>query len=137
MDLQAKFWRVAGPRADGSRKAKAAIAVAIKILIAACYIVANPGEVYRDLRGDFLLNRDGPERRRKRLVAQLAKLGYEVDLTPATPPPALRRLRPHAGLTVGSPVTPTPEPARLFTCQTHGIEVPFSGWSLRTLHPPS
>jgi transposase len=80
--LQAKFWRVAGPRADGHRKKKAAVAVAHKILIAAYHIMATPGEVHRDLGGDYFATRDNPERRRDRLVAQLAKLGYDVALSP-------------------------------------------------------
>lgn len=45
--LQAKFWRVAGPRADDKRKKKAAVAVAHKILVAAYYIMASPNETYR------------------------------------------------------------------------------------------
>jgi transposase len=81
--LQAKFWRVAGPRADSHRKAKAAIAVAHKILIAAYYIMATEGETYRDLGPDHIANRDDPERRRDRLVTQLTKLGYQVELRPA------------------------------------------------------
>lgn len=80
--LQAKFWRVAGPRADGKRKKKAAIAVAHKILIAAYYIMATDGETYRDLGADHIAHRDDPARRRDRLVNQLTKLGYDVDLTP-------------------------------------------------------
>jgi transposase len=82
--LQAKFWRVAGPRADSHRKNKAAVAVAHKILIAAYYIMASPDQVYRELGGDYFTTRDNPERRRDRLVAQLARLGYDVELTPAT-----------------------------------------------------
>lgn len=82
--LQAKFWRVAGPRADGNRKKKAAVAVAHKILIAAYHIMAIDGETYRDLGADHLAARDNPDRRRDRLVAQLGKLGYQVDLTPTT-----------------------------------------------------
>jgi transposase len=80
--LQAKFWRVAGPRADSHSKAKAAIAVAHKLLIASYHIMATPAETYHELGGDYFTSRDNPERRRDRLVAQLAKLGYDVDLTP-------------------------------------------------------
>lgn len=80
--LAAKFWRVAGPRATGNRKKKAAIAVGHKILIAAYHIMATPGEVYRDLGGDYFTRRDDPDRRRNRLIAQLAGLGYQVELTP-------------------------------------------------------
>jgi transposase len=82
--LQAKFWRVAGPRADTHRKSKAAVAVAHKLLIAAYHIMATPHEVYRDLGGDYFAKHDNPERRRDRLVAQLGKLGYDVNLTPTT-----------------------------------------------------
>lgn len=51
--LEAKFWRVAGPRANGKRKKKAAVAAGHKILIAAHYIMSTDGEVYRDLGGDY------------------------------------------------------------------------------------
>jgi transposase len=46
--------------------------------------MATPGEVYRDLGGDYFTRRDDPDRRRNRLVAQLASLGYDVALTPAS-----------------------------------------------------
>jgi transposase len=82
--LAAKFWRLAGPRATPNRKKKAAVAVGHKILIAAYHIMATPGEVYRDLGGDYFTRRDDPDRRRNRLVAQLASLGYDVELTPAS-----------------------------------------------------
>jgi transposase len=82
--LAAKFWRVAGPRATANRKKKAAIAVGHKILIAAYHIAATPDEVYRDLGGDYFARRDDPDRRRNRLLAQLASLGYQVELTPTT-----------------------------------------------------
>lgn len=84
--LQAKFWRVAGPRADSHARSKAAIAVAHKILIAAYHIMAAPDAVYHELGGDFFASRDNPERRRDRLVSQLAKLSYDVDLTPTVAP---------------------------------------------------
>ena len=80
--LAAKFWRIAGPRADGKRKKKAAVAIGHKILIAAYYIMATPDETYRDLGGGYFTQRDNPERRRTRLVNQLAALGYDVELTP-------------------------------------------------------
>jgi transposase len=81
--LAAKFWRIAGPRADGKRKKKAAVAVGHKILIAAYYIMATPDETYRDLGGDYFARRHDPERRKHRLISQLASLGYDVELTPA------------------------------------------------------
>ena len=82
--LAAKFSRVAGPRATANRRKKAAIAVGHNILIARYHIMAKPGEVYRDLGGDYFVRRDDPGRRRNRLIAQLASLGYDVALTPAT-----------------------------------------------------
>jgi transposase len=81
--LAAKFWRIAGPRADGKRKKKAAVAVGHKILIAAWHIMATPDQVYRELGSDWLTRRDNPDRRKQRLVNQLAALGYQVQLTPA------------------------------------------------------
>ena len=80
--LAAKFWRVAGPRADGKRKKKAAVAVGHKILIAAWHIMNSPDEVYRDLGGDYFARHDNPDRRKHRLINQLAALGYDVTLTP-------------------------------------------------------
>lgn len=82
--LAAKFWRVAGPRASANRKKKAAVAVGHKILIAAYHIITTDHEIYRDLGGDYFTRRDDPDRRRTRLVNQLAALGYEVELTSAT-----------------------------------------------------
>jgi hypothetical protein len=52
-------------------------------VIAAYYIVATDGETYHDLGADHIANRDNPERRRDRLVTQLTKLGYQVELHPA------------------------------------------------------
>lgn len=80
--LQTKFWQVAGPRATAGDKKKAAVAVGHKILIAAYHIMAIPGEVYRELGAEYLTRRDDPQRRRDRLVNQLTKLGYSVELTP-------------------------------------------------------
>jgi transposase len=81
--LQAKLWRVAGRRPDSHRKAKAAVAVAHKTLIAAYYIMATDGETYRELGADHIADPDDPDRRRDHLVNQLAKLGYQVELQPA------------------------------------------------------
>lgn len=78
--LAAKFWRVAGPRADGARKKKAAVAVAHKILIGAYAIMAAPDVVYHDLGRDHFTPHEDPQRRKDRLVAQLQQLGYDVDL---------------------------------------------------------
>ncbi|CAN5258923.1 hypothetical protein BH20ACT8_BH20ACT8_07310 [soil metagenome] len=77
------FRRIAGPRADGKRNKKAAVAVGHKILIAAYHIMATPDEVYRDLGGDYFTRRDNPDRRKTRLVSQLQALGFDVQLTAA------------------------------------------------------
>ncbi len=81
--LAARFWRIAGPRANDKRKKKAAVAVAHKILVIAYAIMATPGEVYRDLGGDWFSNRDDPQRRTQRPVRQLEALGHTVTLQPA------------------------------------------------------
>jgi hypothetical protein len=81
--LAAKFRRVAGPKRDGQRRKKAAVAVAHKLLVIAYAIMATPAEVYRELGADHFARHDNPERRKARLIAQLASLGYDVTLTPA------------------------------------------------------
>jgi transposase len=81
--LAAKFRRVAGPKRDPQRRKKAAVAVAHKLLVIAYAIMATPGETYRDLGADHFAKHDDTERRKTRLIAQFAKLGYEVTLTPA------------------------------------------------------
>ena len=59
------------------------MAVAHKLLIIAYALMATPAETYRELGADHLTRHDDPERRKTRLIAQLSKLGYEVELTPA------------------------------------------------------
>lgn len=80
--LAAKFRRIAGPKRDQQRRKKAAVAVAHKLLVIAYAIMATPGETYRELGADHFARHDNPERRKTRLIAQLAKLGYDVELTP-------------------------------------------------------
>jgi transposase len=79
--LAAKFRRVAGPKRDDKRRKKAGVAVAHKLLVIAYAIMATPGEVYRELGGDYFARHDDPERRKARLIAQFHQLGYEVILT--------------------------------------------------------
>jgi transposase len=81
--LAAKFRRVAGPKRDPQRRKKAAVAVAHKLLIIAYALMATPGETYRELGADHFTRHDDTERRKARLIAQLGKLGYDVELTPA------------------------------------------------------
>lgn len=80
--LAAKFRRVAGPKRDEQRRKKAVVAVAHKLLVIAYAIMATPGETYRELGADHFTKHDNPERRKARLIAQFAKLGYDVELTP-------------------------------------------------------
>jgi transposase len=81
--LAAKFRRVAGPKRDDQRRKKAAVAVAHKLLVIAYALMATPGETYHELGADHFARHDDPERRKTRLIAQFAKLGYDVTLTPA------------------------------------------------------
>jgi transposase len=80
--LAAKFRRVAGPGRDDQRRKKAAVAVAHKLLVIAYAIMATPGETYCELGADWFARHDNPERRKARLIAQLASLGYDVTLEP-------------------------------------------------------
>jgi len=60
---------------------KAIVAVGHSILVAAYYILRD--EVpYRELGGDFFINREDPERIARRLVRQLERLGQRVTLEP-------------------------------------------------------
>jgi hypothetical protein len=37
---------------------------------------------YHDLGSDYFINRDNPDHRRRRAIAQLERLGYQVTLEP-------------------------------------------------------
>jgi len=58
---------------------RALIAVAHTLLIICWHLLAE-GTTYQELGWDYLAGKDQPERRRKHLVAQLEKLGYNVEL---------------------------------------------------------
>jgi transposase len=58
---------------------KAAVAVAHS-LIELVWHLLKTGEVYQDLGDDYFTNRQDPERRARRLVAQLEELGFSVTL---------------------------------------------------------
>jgi transposase len=75
--LAAQYWRLA--RRIG--KKKAAMAVGHSILVIAWHLLAYDCD-YRDLGGDFFVQRD-TDRARQRAVAQLHALGYRVTLQPA------------------------------------------------------
>jgi transposase len=60
---------------------RATVAVGHSILVAAWHILHDLVP-YHDLGPDHFTNRLGKERHKRRLVAQLAALGFDVDLTP-------------------------------------------------------
>jgi transposase len=66
---------------------KAAVAVAHSLLELVWHLLST-GEVFNDLGDDYFTARQDPQRRARRLVAQLEDLGYTVTLeaAPAIPP---------------------------------------------------
>ena len=62
---------------------KAAIAVAHSLIELVWHLLST-GEVYNDLGEDYFSKRQDPERRARRLVAQLEDLGFKVTLEAAT-----------------------------------------------------
>lgn len=70
-------------RRRGSNKAAVAVAHSLVELV---WHLLSTGEVYTDLGENYFTNRQDPERRARRLVAQLEQLGFTVTLeaTPAT-----------------------------------------------------
>jgi len=73
--LAAQYARLRGRRGH----AKATIAVAHSILVAA-YHILDRMEPYHDLGEDWFVRRHSPEQHARRLVHQLALLGYQVDV---------------------------------------------------------
>ena len=73
----ALFRRVAARR--GGKRAQTAVAHCL--LVAAWHVLATRTP-YHDLGGDYFLNRDNPDHRRRRAIAQLERLGYQVTLEP-------------------------------------------------------
>jgi transposase len=63
------------------RGKRAQTAVAHSLLVAAWHILATRTP-YHDLGGDYFLNRDNPDHRHRRAIAQLERLGYQVTLEP-------------------------------------------------------
>ena len=61
---------------------KAAVAVAHSLIELVWHLLST-GEVYNDLGEDYFTNRQDPERRARRLVAQLEELGFKVTLEAA------------------------------------------------------
>ena len=59
---------------------KATVATSRKIAEAAYYILAHDVD-YKDLGPDYLAHRKNPQRRAKQLIHELARLGYQVNVT--------------------------------------------------------
>ncbi len=73
--LSAQYARLRGRRGP----AKASLAVAHSILIAAFHILDRMVP-YQDLGSDWFVRRQSPEQHARKLVSQLAALGYDVTL---------------------------------------------------------
>jgi transposase len=73
--LAARYRRIAARRG----KKRAIVAIQHSILIAVWHMMTH-GVAYHDLGADHFLERAGRTRQARRLVAQLAKLGYGVEL---------------------------------------------------------
>ncbi len=73
--------RFGGHRNTRAKK-KAAVAVAHTLLLI-IYCVLDRHLPYEELGEDFYTRRQDPERYKDKLIAQLAKLGYNVTLEPA------------------------------------------------------
>ena len=61
---------------------KAAVAVAHSLLDVTWHMLTT-GEVFADLGGDYFTSRHDQQHQARRLVSQLEKLGYSVELTTA------------------------------------------------------
>jgi len=70
--------RIARRRGDR----RAVVATARKILEAAWYVIANNVD-YQDLGSDYLTRKINPEQRARRLLKELATLGYQATITPS------------------------------------------------------
>ena len=75
--LAAQYRRITARR--GAKRAQTA--VAHSILVAAWHVLST-NTPYHDLGSDYFINRDNPDHRRRRAVAQLERLGYHVTLEP-------------------------------------------------------
>lgn len=79
--MLAHYRRIAARR--GGKRAQTA--VAHTLLVTAWHLLTTD-TAYHDLGADYFLNRDNPDRHRRRAMATLEHLGYEVTLTPRTQP---------------------------------------------------
>jgi transposase len=76
--LSVRYRQIAARRGPN----KATVAVAHSMLISAWYMLTT-GETYRELGGDYFLQRRDPERQARRLTLQLEQLGFNVTIAPA------------------------------------------------------
>ena len=76
--LAVRFWRIAKRRGQQ----RALIAVAHTILVI-CWHLLTDNTTYTELGADYHARNDNPDRRRRQLVNQLERLGYQVELSPA------------------------------------------------------
>ena len=76
--LAAQYRRLASRRGPN----KATVAVAHSMVVSAWHMLRS-GEHYRELGGDYFIQRHEPERQARRLTRQLEQLGYNVAITPA------------------------------------------------------
>lgn len=76
--LGVRFWRIAKRR--GQQRALIAIAHTILVI---CWHLLTDETTYTELGTDYLAGKDQPDKRRKHLIDQLERLGYNVELTPA------------------------------------------------------
>ena len=76
--LGVRFRRIAKRRGEQ----RALIAIAHTILVI-CWHLLTDDTTYTELGTDYLAGKDQPDRRRRLLIGQLEKLGYQVQLTPA------------------------------------------------------
>jgi transposase len=76
--LQVRFWRIAKRR--GQQRALIAIAHSLLTII---WWMLTENVAYHELGPDYLAGHDNHDRRRRQLVDQLQRLGYNVALTPA------------------------------------------------------
>ncbi|MHB8508516.1 MAG: IS110 family RNA-guided transposase [Candidatus Dormibacteria bacterium] len=76
--LAAQYARLKGRRGSS----RATVAVAHSILVAAFHIL-DRDQPYNDLGDDWFIRRHSPEHHARKLVAQLKKLGYDVELPEA------------------------------------------------------
>ncbi len=75
--LSAQYARIKGKR--GHRKAIIAVAHSILVIV---YHVLSRGEPYIELGGDYFLKRQNSDAYRRRLISQLERMGFDVNLVP-------------------------------------------------------